>query len=221
MKIRDLFWYNDPSTIIDPNRLSEFIPTSLMTRVEQLNAVVRFSLYLSIILILMRNGDFNYIIIFLSSLLVTYIIYTFDDRVRDVKTGDHQELFTDLSKPACTNYIKPTYDNPFMNPTLIDITENPNREAYSKKSFLANDEIKMDIEDKFSYNLYQDADDIFGTRNSRREFYTVPVTTIPSNQDSFAKWLYGNPATCKDGNGLQCEVNNNRHLMGESRPVFY
>ena len=40
---------------------------------------------------------------------------------------------------------------------------------------------------------------------SSRQFYTNPSTTIPNDQEAFAKWLYYNPEkTCKEGNGLEC-----------------
>jgi hypothetical protein len=221
MKTTDLFWLNDPAIIINPNRFIEFIPSNNMTRVEQLNSLVRFCLYFSILLCLLKL-DINYMLIFLTSLVLTYIIYNYDINVKNSENLEKFDVFKTVDKTKkCLNYVKPSYDNPFMNPTLLDINGNPNREAYSKRSFLANDEIKQDMEDKFSYNLYQDADDIFSTRNSRRQFYTVPSTTIPNSQDDFAKWLYGNPPSCKDGNGLQCDLNNSRDLSGESRPVFY
>jgi hypothetical protein len=108
-----------------------------------------------------------------------------------------------------------------MNPTLIDINNNPERESYSKKSFIDNEEIKNEIEDKFSFNLYQDVNDVFGKSNSQRQFYTTPVTTIPNKQDDFAKWLYGKNETCKENNGFQCINNNPRYLNAESRSVIY
>ena len=35
--------------------------------------------------------------------------------------------------------------------------------------------------------------DVFGKRNSQRQFYTMPNTEVPNSQDEFAKWLYGKP----------------------------
>jgi hypothetical protein len=221
MRNRDKFWLNNPKILLDSRRISEFYPSDKMSSVEQLNAVVRFSLYLSLLLILLKL-NVNYIFIFLFSLLATYIIYNFDDNMKKQEDIEHYEVFKDksiLSKNKV--YVKPTYDNPFMNPSLCDYKNNPNREAYSKKSFIYNEKIKEEIEDKFSYNLYQDVNDIYGKNNSQRQFYTTPVTTIPNDQDSFAKWLYSKGEHCKDGDGYQCMQNNPRFLQSESRDVIY
>ena len=64
------------------------------------------------------------------------------------------------------------------------------------------------IHDKlFSSSLIRDVNDLFGKNNSQRQFYTVPGNSIPNDQDTFAKWLYATPKTCKEGNGLQCAAN--------------
>ena len=39
----------------------------------------------------------------------------------------------------------------------------------------------------------------FGRNISSRQFYTNPSTTIPNDQESFAKWCYGDMPSCKDG----------------------
>ena len=221
MRNRDKFWLNNPKIIMDSRRISEFYPSNQMTRVEQLNALVRFSLYLSVLLMLLKLS-MNYIFIFLFSLLATYIIYHFDENMKKDEQLEHYEVFKDKSIRSKNKvYVKPTHHNPFMNPSLCDYKENPNREAYSKKSFINKESVKEEIEDKFSFNLYQDVNDIYGKNNSQRQFYTTPVTTIPNDQDSFAKWLYSKPEHCKDGDGYQCMLNNQRFLQSESRNVIY
>ena len=61
-----------------------------------------------------------------------------------------------------------------------------------------NENIQKDIEDKFGYNLYRDVGDLYGKSNSQREYYTMPSTTVPNNQTSFAKWCYSVGPTCKE-----------------------
>ena len=221
----DPFWMNHPEILIDPRRIAEFVPYKSMTKIEQLNASVRFCIYASILLALFKM-DFNYLLIFVAGLAITAAIYHFDPN--HMKNEEKREMFEDISQRVSSKkYVEPTYDNPFMNPCLTDYTDNPNREAASKRSFVKNEELKNDIEDKFTYNLYQDVNDIYGKNNGQRQFYTTPVTTIPNDQDSFAKWLYGKPTACKDvftntgGSGYQCNLNNHRFLEGESRDIMY
>jgi len=215
LKINDDFWLNNPQILIQPTRLAEFFPSAMMTRVEQLNSIVRFCFYLSILLILFKQ-NINFIYIFITSLVLTFLVYQYNPALKKPS-----EYFDSKSKrDVLKKYVKPTYDNPFMNPSMLDYTENPNRESYSKKSFVNNKNLNLDIEQKFSYNLYQDVNDIFGKTNSQRQFYTTPITTIPNEQSSFANWLYGKPA-CKENNGYQCMLNNPVFLEGQSPPIIY
>ena len=46
----DKFWYNDYTILFEKDRLIEFIPNNTMTLTEKLNSLVRFSIYLAIIL---------------------------------------------------------------------------------------------------------------------------------------------------------------------------
>jgi hypothetical protein len=221
MKTNDLFWLNNPMILIDPKRLNEFFPHPNMTKVEQLNAITRFSIYLAVILTMIKM-EINYIYIAFIGFITTFLIYHNNSELKNTENLEKYEVYKNKSKEnKKTVYVKPSYDNPFMNPTLLDINNNPDREAYSKKSFINNEELKNEIEDKFSYNLYQDASDVFGKSNSQRQFYTTPNTTIPNKQDDFAQWLYGKPESCKQNNGFQCINNNPRFLNGESRSVFF
>ena len=61
-----------------------------------------------------------------------------------------------------------------------------------------NEKVQTKIEDKFNFNLYRDVGDLYGKSNSQREYYTMPSTTIPNEQTSFAKWLYATGPTCKE-----------------------
>jgi len=220
----DPFWYSDPKILVEADRLTDFFPSPDMTPLEQLNAIVRFCVYLSLLLTILKNNA-QYLFLAIASFVVTYLVYAYDPNMRLHKKFERVETYdiyqNRKKERAEVNYVRPTIDNPFMNPTLVDIKENPNRDSYSRKSFINNAEIEKDIEDKFNYNLYQDVNDVYGRKNSQRQYYTVPSTTIPNDRDTFAKWLYGNPASCKEGNGKQCEQNMRRNLDGESRMIIY
>ena len=32
-----------------------------------------------------------------------------------------------------------------------------------------------------------------------RQFYTMPISSVPNDQTAFANWLYGTENTCKEG----------------------
>jgi hypothetical protein len=46
------FWYDDPSILFRSDTWSRFVPTPTMSVPDALNAVVRFSAYLSVLLFL-------------------------------------------------------------------------------------------------------------------------------------------------------------------------
>ena len=99
----------------------------------------------------------------------------------------------------------PTKNNPFMNPEIYDYNTN-NVDEPACNTF-NNKGVQSYTDKLFSSSLFRDVNDLFGKNNSQRQFYTVPGNSIPNDQDTFAKWLYATPKTCKEGNGLQCAAN--------------
>ena len=132
-----------------------------------------------------------------SSVATYYIYYTQEKNM---------ELFFNSNKNSNENVIQrakidenksavlPTTENPFMNINLI--TDDKQKPAPAPS--WNNDKIQKEIENKFNFNLYRDVGDLYGKSNSQREFYTMPSTTIPNNQTSFAKWCYSTGPTCKE-----------------------
>jgi len=202
---RDPFWFNDVTILFRKDRLTEFFPSRDMTVTEQLNSVVRFMLYLSVVVALYQQNT-KPLFLFFGTLLFTYVIYFLSSDKRLEK--ERKEGFTTVIQDGIEkNIVEPTIDNPYMNVLLTDYNDNPNREALSKLNAYPNERLQKDIDDKFNYNLYRDVEDIFDRMSSQRQFYTMPVTTIPNEQNKFANWLYKSPPTCKEGNGAQCNAN--------------
>ena len=82
-----------------------------------------------------------------------------------------------------------------MNYTVNEILDNPTRSAACDYT---DPKVNKELEDHFNFNLYKDIDDLFDKNNSQRQFFTMPFTTIPNDQGSFARWLYSTPVTCKE-----------------------
>jgi len=205
--MNDKFWFKSPEILFKTNRLTEFFPTPDMSSFEKLNAITRLSLYISLIMYF-YSGKYLYLFIFILSLLFTYMLYknisNINESIDEFKNIDNNNYNNNYD----INYVKPTKNNPFMNITMNDYINNPNRESLINKNIQYDSEISKNIEDKFNINLYRDVNDVFQNQNSQRQFYTTAITTIPNNQDKFANWLYNVPPTCKEGNGLQCVANN-------------
>jgi hypothetical protein len=240
------FWLNNYKVLYENNNYVHFVPSLKMNRIEQLNAVTRFSIYAFILLILLGNNNkWLYFPIF--TIIFTIILfklqkldkldklkkleklekysnnnnYNIIDVVKDnndneiIEYQDEEDNFNpsehmdvpkinlnlqNKDKNKDKKCVMPTKDNPFMNFLLSDYMDNPDRPEACNAVLENEDEIdniNMDTTDKFNDNLYRNLNDLFDRKNSQRQFYTVPVTTLPNDQKSFAEWLYKIPETCK------------------------
>lgn len=71
----DPFWYNDLSILINSHRLTEFFPDNKLSLDENLNAITRMGLYVSILLMLYTK-NIRWINLFIIILLFTYYLYS-------------------------------------------------------------------------------------------------------------------------------------------------
>jgi hypothetical protein len=215
----DPFIINNWETFYKNDNYYRIIPSKEMSKIEQLNALLRFFVYLTIIFLVLRVKTEWFYIPFLSIILII-ILYFF--QIYD-KVDVQREEFCRTGK--CNNIEAcqlPTYDNPFMNATLNDYANNPNRPPACDNS---DKMVRSQIDKKFFRNVLRDVDDLYGVGYSQRQFYTTASTTIPNNQDAFAKWLYKMPETCKENqaNCLQYEdlryVRFNPHIDLLEKPI--
>ena len=173
-----------------------------MTFAEQLNALLRFTIYLSLIIMLVKK-DTSILFAPILMAILTYLLFTVDEQKKqnDKKVLEGMQLREDKqTRKVCQ---KPTEHNPFMNVLISDYSTNPSR----PKACRLEGKVKREAKHFFNKNLYRDVDDIFQKNASDRQWYTTPNTTIPNDATSFAKWLYKVPPTCKEGNGGKCYAN--------------
>lgn len=209
------FWSNNPGILLQTNQLKYFFPNATYTMVQNLNAVIRMFLYLSVVLVLYTKNP-QYFLLPLGALFVTYLLFKlYPDKTElfhvkpnnpcKLTLGEKRDKMKRVKNEISKECVMPTVNNPFMNFNYI--SDNYHRPP-ACEAFLYNDpqsrEVKKEVEDKFNERLYRDVGDLYSKRNGQREFYSVPYNGIP-DQTSFAKWLYS-PAggsTCKE-NGLKC-----------------
>lgn len=194
-------WYEDVLGFFNNENYYRVIPMQTMTMEEKLNALVRFFIYLGLILAVLR-ANYKYLFFGIVAAMMSVALYEYE-KSRKVRTEKFLEKHNIdvVDNKVCA---RSTVHNPFMNPTVIDIVENPDRPA---ACVLENDKVHDLVEANFEANMFRDVSDLYGKMSSQRQFYTVPSTTIPNDQEGFAKWLYGTGASCKEGNGQQCYNN--------------
>lgn len=201
-------YYQDIKNFITTDNYKIFLPSKEQSFEEQLNSILRLTIYFSIIVYIIK-GDSN---IFMSIIFVAIFIYFIYEVDNKNKITEKFHLKNKNLKYDCkTNEICqiPTKNNPFMNVLMSDYSLNPNKR---RACDITDNDIKDDISLYFNDNLYRSVNDIFDKEASDRQFITNPSTTIPNNRDDFAKWLYDNPKTCKENNGYACYKNLYRSL---------
>jgi len=190
----DPVWFKNIGILFKIDRLTEFFPYRLQTLEERMNSVVRLGVYVALLLAI-YNREYRLLLIAPAVMLFTYFIYK-RHKVYN-KPADTKSLKSILKTSKAferePEEVKPTLNNPFMNPTILDIKEKPNRKA--AKTYFEDtkeaEELREDIKDKFEYNLYRDYDDVYESNNNDRQFYTVPNTETPTNQEKYLEFLYG------------------------------
>ena len=197
LNLNDPFWLEDYKILFYKERLTDFFPIKSMTVVEKLNSIFRMSIYLSIILYLLTNNYLYLYIMIIIGAFTIFIYKTQKDNMELYFNSDPNDTENDIQRTIIdenTITVTPTVENPFMNINLI--TDNKLKEKAPPS--WNNEKVQEKIEDKFNFNLYRDVGDLYGKSNSQREYYTMPSTTIPNEQTSFAKWLYATGPTCKE-----------------------
>ena len=199
------FWYNQYSILFEREYLFEIFPIKEFDTVRKLNAIMRFSIYYTIIVYL-YNKNTNILAVPLIVGLVSYFIFKNNSSIQ--KESVTNKLKNDISPIDLSDQSHnigcqlPTKDNPFMNTPYFDIATD--KELPSSCTSYDNKGVQRKIEKEFDKGLYKNYTDVFGKENSQRQFFSVPGRDGVPDQPAFANWLYKTTATCKEGNGLAC-----------------
>jgi len=210
-------WFNNVNTLFSRNNFFDIIPLIDMNFNEKINAITRFCMYLSIILIVF-TGNLNYLYIPLSVILLFYLVHIF--RPKEGFSENNQETSnnsnensnmannnlnnvsndivnnTEIVSEDLGNCRKPTSNNPLMNLDLSHYTSENTERACN----VNNERISKTIDKKFDDKLYLDTEVIYNTKFNQRNFYTMPNTKSFNDQGAFANWLYNTPVSCAQGN---------------------
>ena len=165
----ETFWYYEPNILFTQDTWSKFVPTADMPVSTALNAVVRFSVYLATLLFLssMRPA---YLLIIPLVMGVTIALNMMFPKARKIVESFGNGLV--VSGYVGDMETRPSDDNPFMNPHLTDILDNPNMPP-------AADVTRKDIRDEVNAafaktsNIYMDTTDVFDMVQAQRNFHTV------------------------------------------------
>lgn len=176
-QVSDKLWVEDLSILYRLDRLVEFFPTRDHTKEEKINSVVRFSIYISIILSFYKK-DYRYLMIFVPVMIITYFLHLRKYSKENFKIEEER-------------YRKSTLNNPYGNRMPYDSNFGRKRMRNYSRLTKENKELEEEIKENFNANLYRSLDDIYEKKHSQRNFYTMPSTSnIPDEDGEMRKWIY-------------------------------
>ena len=56
----------------------------------------------------------------------------------------------------------------------------------------------------FNLGLFNDTSNVWDKLHERRQYYTMPSTSIPDGRDEWAKWCFQVNGSCRDGDMNYC-----------------
>lgn len=179
------FWLSNYKILF--NNL-DFFPNKNMSRNELLNSFTRYSIIILMVFFFIGSNA-NWYYLPLAIIIGCIILYLLDiDKQKDDK------IQKDKINHKCR---EPNINNPYMN--ILATQEKVDLPGCNH----SNDKIKKDVDKYYKFNLYQNSSDIFDKKHLERQFYTMPVSTIPNDQDGFINWLYKKDGNCK-ANDISC-----------------
>lgn len=181
----DKFWYEEPSILLD--RFIDFFPSKRMSTAERLNSIVRLAIYITVVLMLMKGALWP---LYITLIVMGLTLFIYKNTAEPFRPLGANEIIDEFGE-RCTI---PTTQNPYMNVTIDEIQDNPDRAPACSP---LNPMISSQIDDNFKKGHYRDIDDIFDKQASIN-FWTNASTTIPGDQNKFARWLFGDMPSCKE-----------------------
>ena len=163
------FWYSDPSILFSQASWFKFVPTADMPVSTALNSVVRFSVYLSLLLFASTLRPIYLLIIPLVMVTTVALDRVFPNAKKIVEGFGNGLVVSGYTGDMET---RPSDDNPFMNPHLTDILDNP---MLPPAADVTRKDIRDEVNEAFAKtsNIYMDTGDIFQMVQSQRNFHTV------------------------------------------------
>lgn len=235
---KDLLWIYKPSILwedLNPQSLfSSFIPLKSMSSVEKVNCLTRILVFLGLIVMIIRPSTRFFVIFITTFVLLWLMLYV-------IKKNVYEGFYTTSNESIPSSYpisthnqskhymktdhkhIQQDYTQPTMNNPLMNVLQNDYKDAEDRKpaepsyNTRVRDEINKCVEDKF--HIYNDdptqyhLGDSLKFEQSMRQFYTMPNTQIPNDQDKFLKFCYGSMGSCRGGDSWACERHNYRHIL--------
>lgn len=215
------FWADDPNILLV--QITALFPTQTMTYNEQLNAISRLVILLSIMLFFVLKKP-SFLIVGLFTLFLIWVVQYSNMKKIEALENPVDGILQDndvLVDPQEV-YDDPPTTNPFSNVLLTDYASNPlKKPAPSMDDPKTQDAILSSAKElvarahptmpEIADRLFSNLGDNYEFEKSMRPYVSAPATTIPNDQQGFSDFCYGDMISCKEGNLFACARNLTRH----------
>ena len=194
----------DPKDVFNSDQLLNFWPSSSQSAKDRTSATARFVIYASVIVFLITRDSRVFA---LGGLVLAILYYLWTANM--IKDGKYRSAYGDGRSPNILrgSVTMPTLDNPMGNVLMTDYLDQPDRPAAAWYP-----SVRQEVQQEWSQ-----IHPFERKRDAERNFYTMPVTTIPNDQASFAQASFGKPFSpmCKDQGGAACDIDSDRFHFPE------
>jgi Family of unknown function (DUF5762) len=195
-------WYDDVPILWE--KPLEFYPKADTTSADQINALVRLIIYVTIILYIYKR---NIRIVYFGAAAVAILSLAYRGRGGIFAGGGGGSVGLSgggLSNTAdAARACRPsTATNPFAN-TLVTEYQSGELPAPPCTTGASFETFNKQADTFFHQNLPRDVEDTSDRANSQRQFVTMPTAGNPPDTVAFAKMLQANVRNCKTDNS-QC-----------------
>ena len=219
------FWSQNPNELFLPAHVTELFPMASMTYNQQLNALTRLILVMTVFGLALSHNTQIVCGVCALTLLAIFLLHWanarrgegFELSPQAIDALREKESKLLKAKMDAQIFQMPTPSNPLSNVMMQDFDFNPNKKPAlpaaengdqileSAKSMVAQINAgQPSIADK----LFADLACEFDFEQSMRPFYSTASSTIPNDQDAFAQFCYGSMVSCKEGNLFACARDN-------------
>lgn len=176
--VTPILWSENPIVLIESP--AEFMYSGQFDKVRNINAMVRFSIYWSIIIYFMTGQPIVFVLLGVALILM-----------RRPSVIEEPILTEDTTADAKIYCQAPSVNNPLANPTPFDWGN-----GKPKLPACPTDNVKSDIRNALNSQpitgpIHAVAGEDANSKLARRSFYSIPTSGVPDGRDEFVRGLYG------------------------------
>jgi hypothetical protein len=188
-----MFWLHNPTILFHKDQIHELYPMENMKLDRKLNAITRLVILLTTIGFLYTRSV-RLLLTSVITLVVIAMVY---------KPEEKREAFH-VMKEIMKEATGPTKNNPMMNVMYDDYNEPDRPAAMPAYNPIVEQKINDAVRENLDERIFRDLGDEIIFEHSMRQFYTMPNTQIPNDQEAFQNFLYGAKGSCRGGDFWEC-----------------